>query len=84
MIAKVMTSLSIPISSTSTPTQPPRRENNYNEDTEIAFNKDDEPEMYKALGIRRLRDRKDYSKYDRWDKCRTPAVTLFIFFPPTH
>ena len=37
----------------------------YNEDDELIFSKDDEPEMYRALGIRRLRDRRDYSRYDR-------------------
>ena len=37
----------------------------YHEDDEIIFSKDDEPEMYRALGIRRLRDRRDYSRYDR-------------------
>lgn len=39
--------------------------------TELTFGKDDEPEMYAALGIKRLRDRKDYSKYDRWAETGT-------------
>lgn len=57
-----------------------RRENasKYDEDDEIIFGKDDEPEMYRALGIRRLRDRRDYSKYDRWSICLPNVIYLAI------
>jgi hypothetical protein len=34
-------------------------------DEDAVFFEDDKPEMFEALGITRLRYRKDYSQYDR-------------------
>ena len=38
---------------------------NVPDDLEAIFERDNEPEMYAALGIKQLRNRKDYSKYER-------------------